>query len=184
MTDCSQARAAIEARLAEVAPLVRGAHISAHLDECEACRSWEAERLAQHQRRRAQPESMGGPAHRTLRGRTLLLRYVLGVVAATEVVLGVGSLLGDVSLHPFRELAGADIAFAVGCLVAAIQPRRAIGVLPVALALAALIIGTGLLDLIRGVTGPLSESHHLLELIGAGTLALLARYLGATRDLV
>jgi predicted anti-sigma-YlaC factor YlaD len=110
-------------------------------------------------------------------------RYALGVIAATEVVLGLGSLIGDVSLHPFRELAGADIAFAVGCLVAAVQPRRALGLLPVAVALAALIIGTGALDLVRGVTGPLSESHHLLELVGTATLVLLARQLGATRDL-
>ena len=182
MTDCSQTRTAIEARLAEVAPLVQARHVEAHLDECEACRTWAAERLAHHQRRRSQPEAAVRRSSPKPGDRSTLARYILGVIAATEVVLGLGSLIGGVGLHPFRELAGADIAFAVGCLVAVIQPRRALGLLPVALALAALIIGTGVLDLIRGVTGPLSESHHVLELVGAGTLAVLARQPLATSD--
>jgi hypothetical protein len=99
---------------------------------------------------------------------------VLGAVAGTEVILAVADLLGT-DLHPFRDLAGTDLAFAIGCLVAALQPRRALGLFPVAVALALLIVGTGLLDLARGVARPLSEAHHLLEVTGAAALVLLAR---------
>jgi predicted anti-sigma-YlaC factor YlaD len=107
--------------------------------------------------------------------RPQALRYVLGVVAGTEIVLGLIAMVVGVELHPVRELAAADFAFAVGCLVAAVQPRRALGIWPVAAALLALIIGTGIFDLLRGVAGPLSESHHALEIAGAVILGVLAR---------
>jgi predicted anti-sigma-YlaC factor YlaD len=136
--------------------------------------------MAAHQRAnarrevgRADPEAHQQPKKQ--RNREHILRYVLGVVAGTEIVLGLVAMVVGAQLHPARELAAADFAFAVGCLVAAVQPRRALGIWPVAAALIALIIGTGMFDLLRGVAGPLSESHHAMEIAGAVILGLLAR---------
>ena len=175
MISCDQARAAVLARLDGVEPLFRGPGITDHLDACSDCRAWEAELLAHHQRERRRDHPAGHAALPSLESDgPEPLRYVLGAVAGTEVILAAADLLGA-NVHPFRELAGTDLAFAVGCLVAAIQPRRSLGLLPVAVALALLIVGTGVLDLVRGIAQPLSEAHHLLEVTGAVALVMLAR---------
>lgn len=178
MNDCDQTRAAIRARLDGVEPLYRAVFVAEHLDCCDECRAWEAQALALHNRAR-HPSIAGRRAReatdRRQRANLDLLRYLLGIVAATELILCVVSLMAGRPLHAYRELAAADLAFAAGCLVAAVQPRRSLGLLPVAVALALLLIGTGARDLIEGLAQPFAESHHALELAGAATLVLLAR---------
>lgn len=178
MISCEQARAAVSARLDGVDALWASERVTEHIDGCAGCRDWEAGAIAAHQRRRAPSRPLGGSRaapEQPVLSRADGLRYVLGAVACTELILGLGSLVLGQDLHPFRELVGADIAFAFGCLVAAVQPRRSLGVMPVAVALGLLIVGTGILDLVRGVARPLGESHHLLELAGSIALVLLAR---------
>lgn len=121
----------------------------------------------------AHPASGTGPAKVGSRGD--VLRYVLGAVAGTEIVLALIAILFGTQLHPARELAAADFAFAVGCLAAAIQPNRSLGIWPVGAAVLVLVVGTGVFDLFSGVAGPLSESHHVLEVTAAVLLGLLAR---------
>jgi len=86
-------------------------------------------------------------------------------------------LLGDdpgATGHVARELGSFDVALAVGLLVAAWQPARAWGLLPVVTALALVMGGTAVLDLIDGRTETVGEAHHLLDLAGVALLSLIA----------
>lgn len=105
-------------------------------------------------------------------------RWALFTVALTQLVLAAPALLGDdpgASVHVARELGAFDVALAVGLLVAAWQPARAWGLLPVATALALVMLGTAGLDLAEGEVSTLGEAHHLLDLAGVALLWLVAR---------
>ena len=68
-------------------------------------------------------------------------RWALFVVALTQLVLAAPALLlgedAGATVHVARELGSFDVALAVGLLVAAWQPARAWGLLPVIAALGA-----------------------------------------------
>ena len=88
-------------------------------------------------------------------------------------------VLGDeagTTVHLARELGSWDAALAIAWLVVTWAPRRAAGLLPFAVALAAVMVGTALLDVAerprRALTG---EAHHVLDLAGLAMVWLLAR---------
>ena len=60
-------------------------------------------------------------------------------------------------------------------LLAAWQPGRAWGLLPVVAALALVLGGTAVLDVVRGTATSLGETHHALDLAGVAVLWLVAR---------
>ena len=66
------------------------------------------------------------------------------------------------------------MALAVGLLLAAWQPARAWGLFPVVAALALVLGGTAVLDVVRGTATSLGEVHHLLDLAGVAVLWLVA----------
>lgn len=109
--------------------------------------------------------------------RVLALQYGLLVVALSMVVLSVPELLATTgaAVHATRHLGVWDLAFAVGLLVAALQPWRARGLLPMAVALGCAMAVTAGLDLSRGVTTGIAELSHLLEVLGLVLLWLLSR---------
>lgn len=106
------------------------------------------------------------------------LRYALGAVAVTQLVLAVPELFrrsGSEQVHNAHHLGGWDLAFAVGLLVVALQPWRARGLLPMAGALAGVMIITAVIDLAGGNAVGMAESTHLLEITGVLLLWQLAR---------
>ena len=109
--------------------------------------------------------------------RVFALQYGLLVVALSMVVLSVPELLATTgaAIHATRHLGVWDLAFAVGLLVAALQPWRARGLLPMAAALGCAMALTAGLDLSRGVTTGIAELSHLLEVLGLLFLWLLSR---------
>ena len=109
--------------------------------------------------------------------RVFALQYGLLVVALSMVVLSVPELLATTgaAIHATRHLGVWDLAFAVGLLVAALQPWRARGLLPMAAALGCAMALTAGLDLSRGVTTGIAELSHLLEVLGLVFLWLLSR---------
>ncbi len=103
--------------------------------------------------------------------RWLLLgaRTGLVVVALVQLAVAVSVLVfgeGHVPVHIARELGAFDLALAVGLLVAAWQPRRAFGLLPMAVALAAALWTGSAWDLLSGHTTTGAESVHVLPLVG------------------
>ena len=108
---------------------------------------------------------------------TYAMQYGLLVVALLMMVLAVPDLLASSgsAIHASRHLGGWDVAFAVGLCLAALQPWRARGLLPMAAALAGVMVITAVIDIAHGSTPGLAEGTHLLEVLGLVFLWLLSR---------
>lgn len=191
---CDQAREALSARLDGELPQLDDPTLDAHLDSCAACQSHARALAGLHRSlrvRAAEPvpdltrQIMAATAdrlpHPTARVAAGIewARYSLFTVAMTELILALPLLLlaeqdSDNALHTTRELGAFSLALAVGMLVAAWQPERASGMLPMAGALAAGLIATATADVITGHSPVLGEAPHLLELIGVVLLWRLA----------
>src|SRR3546814_2550901 len=93
-------------------------------------------------------------------------------VCSSGLVLAVPSLVGlsDGSVHATREVGAFTVALAVGLLVAFWQPARAWGLVPLAGALALVMVGAAALDVADGATSIVEESPHLLEIVGTALL--------------
>jgi predicted anti-sigma-YlaC factor YlaD len=182
---CDTIREAISARLDGEAPGLDESTIDAHLAECRACVAWSDElstlhRMVRVREAEAVPDLTGailgsqparGPVRRSWRTEVISpARWALFVVALTQLVLAAPALLlgedAGATVHVARELGSFDVALAVGLLVAAWQPQRAWGLLPVIAALAFILAGTAVIDMVRGTTSTLGEAHHVLDLAG------------------
>jgi predicted anti-sigma-YlaC factor YlaD len=192
---CDRAREALSARLDHEDPGTTPAGLDAHLAGCGPCRAHAEELTALHRQVRvreaeqvpdltaaimaaAPDQAWRRPVERieAISGA----RWALLVVALTQLALAApGVLLGEASAvtsaHAARELGAFEVALAVGLLVAAWQPARAYGLLPLAVALGAVLVGTAAVDLAAGGTALLSESHHLLEIAGVLLLWRVAK---------
>jgi predicted anti-sigma-YlaC factor YlaD len=106
-------------------------------------------------------------------------QYGLVVVALTQLILSLPELLpathASAPIHLEHHLGAWDVAMAIGLLVAAWQPERARGLLPMALALGGILVFTAAIDVVGGDTAVLSEAPHVLELAGVVLLWCLAR---------
>jgi predicted anti-sigma-YlaC factor YlaD len=199
--ECAQIREALSARLDGEAADLPDLVVDDHLGGCRACAAWSEEVATLHrmvrvreaervpdlsvaiveafvpERRRAKP---AGPGRRVLLGEQISgARWALFVVALTQLVLaGPALLLGEdtgATIHVAREVGSFGVALAVGLLVAAWQPARAWGLLPLAVALALVMAGTSALDVLDGRATAFGEAHHLLEVAGVAFLWFVAR---------
>jgi len=189
---CDTIREAISARLDGEAPGLEESAIDAHLAGCSACVAWSEELATLHRMVRvreaeAVPDLTGSilgsharPGRRTWRSEVISpARWALFVVALTQLVLAAPALLlGEdtgATVHVAREIGTFDVALAVGLLVAAWQPARAWGLLPVAAALALVMASTAVFDVVRGTAAGVGEAHHILDVAGLVLLWLVAR---------
>src|SRR3546814_1354465 len=87
-------------------------------------------------------------------------------VCSSGLVLAVPSLVGlsDGSVHATREVGAFTVALAVGLLVAFWQPARAWGLVPLAGALALVMVGAAALDVADGATSIVRSEEHTSEL--------------------
>lgn len=192
--DCELLREALSARLDGEDPGVEAAALDAHLAACPACTGWAAELSGLHRLVRVRaaepvPDLTGAimasaprpvdPRVAAARPRPVSsARWALFAVALTQLVLAAPDLVmgGDgTAVHAARELGAFDVALAVGLLVAAWQPDRARGLLPVAGALVLVLAVTAVADVLEGSASALGETYHLLEAAGLALLWLVAR---------
>jgi predicted anti-sigma-YlaC factor YlaD len=190
---CDLAREAISSRLDGELPPLDEVALDAHLASCSSCES-HARALAglhrslrvraaepvpdlTHQIMAATADSLPTPGRTTAPG-VEWARYGLFTVAMTQLILAVPLLLlgrdSGSALHTTRELGAFSLALAVGMLVAAWQPERAGGLLPMAGALAAGLIATAVADVVTGHSPIIGETPHVLELVGVVLLWRLA----------
>ena len=105
------------------------------------------------------------------------LRLGLVGVGIAQLALAVpGLLFGSdegAPLHVAHEVGAWDLALAVGFVYAAWRPLRALGLLPFAAALSAGLLLTAVIDVAHGRAVALTETTHLLELLGTALLYLL-----------
>jgi predicted anti-sigma-YlaC factor YlaD len=103
----------------------------------------------------------------------------LGLVAVAIAQLGLalpGLIYGTdegAPIHVAHEVGAWDLALAIGFVFAAWRPLRAVGLLPLAAALSAGLILTAIVDVAHGRAVALTETTHLLELVGTMLLYLL-----------
>ena len=187
---CETFQDAISARL-DGEPLPAGLDdgaVGAHVATCVACAAFATGVAAQHRALRVRPAEpvpdladailAALPADARPQPAREWARYALFAVAATQLLLALPAvLLGDdpgASIHVARELGSFDVALGIGLLWAAWQPRRALGLLPMVMALAGAMVVTAVLDMARGEAPALGEAHHLLDLAGLALLWSLA----------
>lgn len=176
--------------------------LDSHLAACAACLGWQdgAVQLGREVRAGAQPPDLTDSimqaveadplvlvqqarlrAAREAHGRRQILRVAVAAAAVVQLALALPTLFGAlrgtnaVGLHASREMASFDVAVAVGFLLAAYRPQRALAYVPVALVLAGCLTGTSLIDVIRGATGISHEIGHLVAMAQAGLLWALGR---------
>jgi predicted anti-sigma-YlaC factor YlaD len=196
--ECDEIREGLSARLdgEDPAPGTTTHEIDRHLAACAACAAWADELGVLHRLVRVRevepvpdlsaaivdafvPQATSRSGWGPLGQRISTVRWALFAVALTQLVLaGPALLLGEdagATVHVARELGSFDVALAVGLLVAAWQPGRAWGLLPVAAALALVMAGTAVLDMVDGRASTFGEAHHLLDVAGVALLWLVAR---------
>ncbi len=185
--DCDAYRDAISAELDGEDPGMPAAELLLHVSTCTGCAAFADGAATLHRSTRLReaepvPDLVGAVLARVetpQRRRPEWARYALFAVALSQLVLAVplvlfGRDLGA-SVHVARELGSWDVALAIGLLYAAWKPDKASGLLPFAAALAGAMVVTAALDVASGRQSVLSESHHLLEIVGLALLVVLAR---------
>lgn len=177
--DCERARDALSARIDGEIEAGEIEQLDLHLGTCAACRSWEARAYALRRavvlRHPLPPDRLADQVMARLSvpqvGAGEWVRYALGVVATSLMVLNLPLLIGLERIggaggHESRHLGTFGVALGIGLLWAAVRPERAIGLVPLAGALAATTTVAAVVDVVAGRTGALTEATHLLELVG------------------
>jgi predicted anti-sigma-YlaC factor YlaD len=190
--DCGIAREALSALLdGEALPCSQG-DLDAHMAGCHECRQWrEAAHLVTRHARLTPASSAPDNTERILaavladrpsirRKRTApRVRGALAATALAHAVIIVPALIGragaGVSLQAARELAGFNLTLAVALLAAAARPVWARAMLPVVGVAAGFLMLIDLVDTAGGYTTLRAETPHLITVVGAVLLALLAR---------
>lgn len=190
---CREAREVWSAHLDGEATALEQRAAERHVEDCAACAAWcdATGALARRSRIRAAdpvPDlatDILARVHPTRPGKGDWVRNLLAVVGLTQLVLALPALvLGDEStapVHTARHLGAMTVALAIGFLYCAWRPERAYGMVPVAAAMAAALVATALLDVVRGDTPAVGESTHLLEMAGFALVWALAGTPGLPR---
>jgi predicted anti-sigma-YlaC factor YlaD len=176
-SDCDRHRQVLSAQIDGASPPEEWPGTVAHLASCGACQLYRRDLLrVQHLVARADLPAGGATPRWDPRPSTA--RCLLAAVGLAQVVLALPALAvtsGGDQAHLHRHLGGWSVAFGVGLLVAAGAPRHARALLPVALTLALVVVGSAAADLAAGYQSVTSEAVHALELIGVALVALVAR---------
>lgn len=181
--ECTTARTIISARLDGEADDGDLSALDDHLVGCAACEAWEARahdlRRTVSMRQAMPPPDLADQVIARLAvpqmGPGQWVRYALGVVAASLVVLNLPLLIGLADGdHQSRHLGTFGVALGIGLLWAAWQPERAVGLVPLAGALAVTTLAAAAIDLGSGRTAAVAEASHVLELVGLGLLWFLS----------
>lgn len=177
---CEDCQEALSARLDGEDGGASDADIDDHLGRCAGCGVFLHRAGDLHRSIRVRPaEHVPDLTSAILasRGRTQrveVLRHALLAIAATNLLLAVPGLIGTGS-HSGRDLAAFGVALSTSLLYAAWRPEHATGMLPMGAALTAAVAVSAAVDIAQGEVHALTESPHVLELLGIGLLWLLHR---------
>jgi predicted anti-sigma-YlaC factor YlaD len=185
---CPEIQADLSSRSDGEQPTLDADLVAAHLSDCTECR-----RFAEGLRRLpgARLEGIDRPPSdlqqrvleaiepdRSSSSEATALRWVLAVVAFAQIVTALPSLFNTSSgllAHASRHFAVFSIALGCAFLYTALRPRRVGALFPFVVALSIGLLVTACVDVVAGRTPLISESAHLLEIVGLVTLWLLTR---------
>lgn len=196
--NCGDARIEISARLdgESTAPALEA--LGRHLDGCPACRAYAAEVASVHRSVRLRaaepvPDDLTAGVLAAIgdddgASRVRGLRWGLAVIGCIQVLVAMPALLlGDdanLPAHTARHLGSFAVALGIGFLVAAWQPRRVGGILPLTAVLVACLVLSSAIDVAAGDAAFGSEvGGHATEMVGLGLLWMLARDTGQVGSL-
>lgn len=159
--------------------------MSAHLAHCGSCRLYAAELAhpsAQVSNTHSDSEASGDDLLAGLvplrptpeRGALSWARVAILGVGALELAVAAIAFVGSGGSHETQERAAFELAMAMGLLAVAYEPRRASGLSPVLIALAAALLWSGLVEVYSDASSALAEAHHLLDVGAAWLVAVLA----------
>lgn len=186
---CRTVREDVSATADDEATVLPAAEVTRHLDDCAECRRY-AQAVGVLDRRvrigvaEQVPDltaavliSLADDRAATQDRRTRDLRGLVALAGLVQLALAMPGLVGLVGpdLHLGRDLAALQLALGVGFLVAAWQPSRAAGLLPVAGVVALAALATGMVDVATGAATLAGELTHLTELVGVAALYGLRR---------
>lgn len=188
---CGPTREALSAHLDDEVATLPLDEVHRHLAACTACTDFEASLVAVNRRVRvaaadAVPDltapilvALSADRASGAAERTRQLRALVALAGAVQLIVALPVLLGAVApdLHLGRDLGAFEMALGAGLLLAAWQPRRAAGVLPIAAVVAVVATVGGILDVVAGRATVLAELTHLTELVGVAALWALSRRL-------
>jgi predicted anti-sigma-YlaC factor YlaD len=189
---CDQCRESLSALLDGEEPGFSPHLVDEHLNRCVACRSYERRladlhRVSRIRQAEAVPDLSGsivslmarrGNPHDAVLG---WLRSGLTFVGVLLVSLSAAVLLSNSVENP-AHLAAWDLAFGGALLVAAWQPDRARGLLPMAILLVGSMTAASAIEINDGHPATHGLVFHLGELAGVLLLALLARHRAGRRS--
>jgi predicted anti-sigma-YlaC factor YlaD len=196
---CTDVRLAISARLDGEDPGLDRTVVERHLATCPRCRAFARSAEQLHRAARLEPApavpdltpsilvAAGAEPAGSARETRLALRWILVVLGLVQIGVAIPALVfgsdAHLPVHTARHIGSFDVAVAVGFLFAAWRPSRIPGLLPVAAALVACLVGSTLLDVAAGNTAALGEAQHALAIAGLVVLWLLGRDLPANARL-
>lgn len=190
MDTCTAVRESISARADGEEPLLDVSACDTHIAGCAECRAFATGlapllRASRLRTAEAVPDLTGAiltaaAEDRVARGaaRQDQVRGVLALVGVAQAVVAIVSLLTDGGLHLGRELAAWELALGVGFVVAALQPSRATGMVPMVAVLSLTVIVGAIGDLAAGTTTLLAEAGHLVEVVGVLLVVAVSRAAG------
>lgn len=188
---CADVRESLSAVLDGEEPSLPGGQVDDHLAGCSACARYAASLDLVTRRVRvgaaADVPDLTAPILQALGtapaaggdGRFRQLRGLVAMAGLAQLMLALPAMLGLVGpdLHLGRELGSLQLALGVGLLVAAWQPHRTPGVLPIAAVVAVAVVVTAVADVATGQVTLLAELGHLAEVVGVAALWGLSRRL-------
>jgi predicted anti-sigma-YlaC factor YlaD len=201
---CDLAREALSAQLDDELTPLEEEGLAAHLRGCGSCQSCAHDLAALHRGLRVRSAAPVPDLTRTIMATAAprlphrrpqtrdtpaaaavgWARFGLFAVALAQLALALPELVihshAGHAAHDVRDLGAFGVALAIGMLVAAWQPRRASGLLPMTFALTTALTATAVADVVLGHSGPWGQTPHFLELIGLVLLWRLSRTSGGT----
>jgi RNA polymerase sigma-70 factor, ECF subfamily len=157
--------------------------IELHLAGCDVCRHWQEAAHEVTRQFRLQGAEEWESAPDDLRAAVVAMtprRHPSLVVLARLALVGVAlaataRLLLSGPFDSLRNLGTLEVALVAGYLVAAVRPRRAVGMQSIVGTAALVLVGSALLDLAHHRTTLSYEAPHLITLAGWLLIVFLAR---------
>ncbi|WP_460960655.1 zf-HC2 domain-containing protein [Parasphingorhabdus pacifica] len=186
--DCESCRTSVSARLDGEDGGDPEDEVDAHLEQCPACRTWQAEAAALTRGLRVHP-AVATPdlVEAVLRTEALpkrrsrFARFALGGVATAQLGLGLVQALGiggqphSGGSHLFNESTAWNIALGVALFWVAVRNRGSSGLLPALSVFLLVLAGFSAHDLSVGAVDPGRVASHGLLALGLGFLYAIDR---------
>ena len=181
--ECTQAIEILSADLDGEAELTEVAAATSHAARCVPCRSLRREMMLMDATLRGDPAPTSpdfaplvvDATRRSARIRRIVARlalFVVGLLLLADVVPQILATSGDA--HMEHHLAVWGLTFSVALLTIAVRPSLSRVIRPIATLFALSMLVIAVIDIGRGETPMLAETHHLLEVVGVALIWVLS----------